>query len=662
MTLYNVLLTSGILTGAAFTTQAAPVSVADTLHEITVQTDLSRRPAAFRRDGTVIIGGKSAAEQPSFMGSGDAAGVLKTLPAVTTAAELQASLPVRGGSGGDNLFEADGVRIVNPMHMLGFYSAFNPAYYKNYSFRVGRLPACMANATGAVVTASSFGEPPSGLTGSLSAGLIESHGAVSVPAGRSSFSAGVRQSYLNLLFPDIIKMDETVIKYGFSEANANWDWRSDSVNTIRATFFFSRDRMNLDNDKGGRKDGEFGWRNIASGLSWQHRDLVTSLSVTNYHNDFDFSEGGRGVSLPSGMTQLTARAQMPAGDFDLEADISYRNCSGQHNELDNTAFDNPGRHAAEGSVAADWSRRFAGRWQIDAGLRLTCYHCNSYATVMPMPRLTLSWLFSSFSLYAAYSRTALFDQLIEETTASLPADFRLNCDGDIRPRDTHAVEAGIHGFISPVGIGYTAQVYWQRMFNVVEFDGSLIDLVNPGYNPAAHLTAGKGYAAGLTVALTRSYGRLRGRIGYNLGVARLKNKRYDDRYYAAPHDRLHDLKAVLSYDIFTNFTVSASFTHATGTHYTRAKYGYMIGENLICEYFPHNSSRLPSYNRLDLSANWIFLKKRRCRHTLNISVYNATAAHNVLFIYTSYSLDKGIHNRRSVMKSVIPSLSYAIEF
>lgn len=114
--------------------------------------------------------------------------------------------------------------------------------------------------------------------------------------------------------------------------------------------------------------------------------------------------------------------------------------------------------------------------------------------------------------------------------------------------------------------------------------------------------------------------------------------------------------------LFSTHEIFAKFTHATGTHYTKAKYGYMIGENLICEYFPHNSSRLPSYNRLDLSANWIFLRKGRCRHTLNVSVYNATAARNVLFVYTQYSVDKGIRNLESVMGSVIPSLSYAIEF
>ncbi len=47
---------------------------------------------------------------------------------------------------------------------------------------------------------------------------------------------------------------------------------------------------------------------------------------------------------------------------------------------------------------------------------------------------------------------------------------------------------------------------------------------------------------------------------------------------------------------------------------------------------------------------------------MNISVYNALASHNVLFRYTSYTLDKGIQQRESVMKAVIPSVAYTITF
>ncbi len=92
-----------------------------------------------------------------------------------------------------------------------------------------------------------------------------------------------------------------------------------------------------------------------------------------------------------------------------------------------------------------------------------------------------------------------------------------------------------------------------------------------------------------------------------------------------------------------------------------AKYGYIIGENLICEYYPHNSSRLPPYKRLDLSFTYQ-LKSRHLLHEFNLSVYNALASRNMLFMYNSYSLKDGVEVKKAVMKSVIPSVAYAIKF
>ena len=131
------------------------------------------------------------------------------------------------------------------------------------------------------------------------------------------------------------------------------------------------------------------------------------------------------------------------------------------------------------------------------------------------------------------------------------------------------------------------------------------------------------------------------------------------------YDRPHDFNATLSYTppfiAGSPLTIAGSYTYATGTPYTRARLGYMIGENLICEYYPHNSSRLPDYKRLDLSATWRFRGKAG-RHTLGVSVYNVLANHNTLFVYTSYSIDTGISQKQSVMKSVIPSINYIYEF
>lgn len=629
------------------------------LREIIVSKPVSRRVVRMDRNGLIGLSANSLAEQPSFMGGGDAVGLIRALPYVTTSAELQASLSVRGGSGGDNLFESDGVRVVNPMHMLGFYSTFNPAFYKGYSFRAGRFDALTASCTGGYMAAQSTGEPDPDFSGTVSAGLIESHGAVSVPLrkGTSSVKVGVRHNYISKIFPHILKLGATALKYGFTDANTAVAWRPDSLNLFNATVFYNRDRMTSDDRNHGRQYGRFGWENLCGSVTWQHDGIRTMLAASNYSNSFILSEGGREFDMPSRLTQLTARTMMPAGKTEIEADVNYRYSSGQYNRSLAGSFATASR-AFEGNAGIRYLWALPHNFTLEAGLRLSIYACGDYTAFRPQPRLTLSKNSGALYVFASYNRLCRFDALVEESGTSMPADFWINAGKNCPPADVHSFETGVTGYIAAADIRFIAEGYCRYLRHSNEFDGTLLDMLNPGFNPAEHLLDGKGYAAGLSVAVFRQWGRLRGRLSYNLGVARLKFDKFGDRYFPAPHDRLHDLSVNLSFDILNNLTAAVSYVHATGTPFTEARYGYMVGENLICEYFPHNSSRLPAYNRMDVSLTW-----RLPRHsTVNVSVYNAAACRNILFQYTSYSADEGIFTRKSVMNAIIPSITYAYAF
>lgn len=245
---------------------------------------------------------------------------------------------------------------------------------------------------------------------------------------------------------------------------------------------------------------------------------------------------------------------------------------------------------------------------------------------------------------------------------SLPADFWVCSDRRIPPLDSHNFEVGVTGFIPSLRLTYSFEGYYRKMTNCIEFAGSLLDLTNQAYAPLSDVVKGPGYSVGLSLSLMRQVGSVRGRLGYNLGTSEIKIEKFGNNWVPASIDRLHDLSATLTWQPFHKLTLSGTFTHATGLPYTRAKYGYMINENLICEYFPHNSSRLPAYNRLDLALGFTLLKNLRSTQIIRLSVYNVTAAHNVLFIYTSYSLKEGISINKAVMKNVIPSISYTYQF
>lgn len=632
-------------------------SMAVELEGFTVTATAPRRVLVTSPEGVVTIDPRFLGEQVSFMGSNDPLALVRSLPSVATVNDLQARMPVRGGSTGENLFESDGARVVNPLHMLGLFSAYNPAYYSGYTFIPGRIPATIRSLTSAYFGADSGMQPDSVCSGSVSAGLIESHGAMRVPVvpGRLSVAAGVRHTYLDAVFPRLLRLGSSLLKYGFTDVNASVTAAPGRGHLLKLSFFGNCDRMNVDDDRNGSKDGRMGWRNAAASVKWRYGAVGASMAWSGYSNTFSISEGGRRIDCPSWLSQFTAGAEASVGSVEIEADVSSRRVSGQNGFCRAASW--------EADVAADWRVALGRRVSLRAGMRAAAYFNGGYTAFRPQPRLEVEVaLDHGLAVYAGASRRVRFDRLVEETTAGLPADFWMCASADVAPLDVWGVQAGVSGVIPSAGVHFAAEAYGRLVRADGEFAGSLIDLSSPDYNPASDLMFGKGYAAGVSVSLVRQTGRLRGRAAYAWGVSRRRFDRYGDSYFPSAHDRPHDLSVSLSYDLLRRLTVAASFVYAAGTPYTRAKYGYMIGENLICEYFPHNSSRLPAYRRLDLAATWRPETRGRLGHSFNVSVYNVCAFRNILFRYTSYSVTDGIRQRQSVMDMVIPSVSYTLTF
>ena len=146
--LIAITMSAGVFLQSAGTTPADSLDTA--VHElqmITVSSSVSRRLLKMERDGAVDLLANHLGEQVTFLGGGDPLAVVRSLPSVATANDLQATVNVRGAATGDNLFCADNARVVNPLHMLGLFSAFNPAYYQGYTFRAGRVPSVIGSLT-----------------------------------------------------------------------------------------------------------------------------------------------------------------------------------------------------------------------------------------------------------------------------------------------------------------------------------------------------------------------------------------------------------------------------------------------------------------------------------------------------------------------------------
>ena len=172
----------------------------------------------------------------------------------------------------------------------------------------------------------------------------------------------------------------------------------------------------------------------------------------------------------------------------------------------------------------------------------------------------------------------------------------------------------------------------------------------------------------MEMMLKKNRGKVNGWISYTLGRA---ERSFPDimggAVFPAKHDRRHNLSIVGNYEPADRLAFSAVFVYATGTAYTPPSGIYIIGENMIQEYGPHNSARMPDYHRLDLSVTYSFKAKGRCRHSLNLSVYNVYARKNPLYRDLRFSYDLELKTLDLQMESVslyslVPSLSYTLKF
>lgn len=390
----TTLVTLGIALFLPALSAVQPDSVGNSrlLKEIQVKTVARRTLGLDMKSGQITIDGRNLGDEASLLASPDIIGFIRSNPAVATSNDLQATVSVRGGSPGDNRFMADMIPVFNPVHMLGLFSSYNPAFYRDYTFMPGRISAVLPSSSAALFQARSVFLPDTIFSGSVTAGLIESHGALNIPLvkKKSSLSFGARKTYLDLVFPKLLTLRNSTLYYGVSDFNVAGVWRTKNADIFRVSALFTKDNMRLNNGSVAR-DGKMGWGNIGAGMEYLHNNMETSLSFSHFHNRFFLQEGGRDLKLPSSITMVTARALLKGfRNLDFETDLNYIYSTGQSNLAITHEKKISDRDALRWNTAAAY-KKIIGSVFVEAGLRMSLYHTQRFTRLYPLPRVNISW-------------------------------------------------------------------------------------------------------------------------------------------------------------------------------------------------------------------------------------------------------------------------------
>jgi hypothetical protein len=186
------------------------------------------------------------------------------------------------------------------------------------------------------------------------------------------------------------------------------------------------------------------------------------------------------------------------------------------------------------------------------------------------------------------------------------------------------------------------------------------------------LLNGEARAKGLEFLFRKNEGKLTGRMAYTLSRSeqRTPGRTAEEvginngNWYFTPYDKTHDISITTNYDFNKKWDFSANFLFQTGQPITYPEAQYRFLNFSIPNFETRNSSRLPNYHRLDLSAVYTPNRKNKAFSGQWVfSVFNAYNRKNAASIRFQENTTTGQNEAiRLSIFGIIPSVTYNFKF
>lgn len=641
------------------------------LDSVTIRGSRYTSPVKQKTDGSIEWNLGMMDDMPKILGYADPVHFTQMLPGVQTNNEFRSSVNIQGCDHSHSRMSIAGVPIYNVSHLLGFFSVFNGAHYP--SMRLSKMPISSAasNVLGGELTMQLADSVPKRFNGEASVGLISSQGTLRMPLSRkASLTLSMRRSYLNMLYGQWLKADGQTINYSFYDVNATLLFKANETNSLLLDVYHGNDKVSFDEDRylSNMKDK---WGNTSVALHWKSHcqrgvNSKQSLYLTSYRNKFGLSMQGMSLELPSAITDIGYRGYMAWKRWTLGAEAVWHHIEPQRVEAVNVPFvyvTVPNTNAVEGSLSGDYTFPIANNIKLTGGLRWNVYHLSGYTASSLNPNLSLSYETYNTQLMAGY---AMRHQYLFQTGFSnmgLPTEFWLSCGNERKPQYVHELSISASQYLFRHQYRVSADVFYRRLFNQIEYSGSVLDYFNTQTDISSQLLFGNGENYGFSVMLNKCSGKLTGWISYSYTQAKRRFETMGSKRFPASHERPHEINVVGTYSFNNHWSIGGVFVYASGTPFTAPAYVAMYNQNLLINYGEHNANRLKPYIRLDLSVNYKWRGRWIRENGINLSLYNATSRSNEIFYYISTDDDGSFAYRATKFQlRILPSISYFCKF
>ncbi len=609
---------------------------------------------------------------PKILGNADPLHYAQMLPGVQTNAEYRSGIHVQGGESSQCAVTIEGVPIYNVNHLLGFFSTFNASHYSTMEVNKSGHEAVSANRLGGSLKLSSDAPLTDRLYGEASVGPMSSQGTVHVPVGKkTTVSLSLRRSYMNLLYGHWLSWKDANVAYTFYDANISVKHRLDDHNRLLVDYYGGADVGSF-TDPNYQSNMTATWGNQMGALHWIHTkgklQVKHTVYTTNYTNHFSINMTSLEATMPSGIYDLGYKGYVRYGNWKWGADVVYHTIHPQSmvstGSFNHTSTEAPRQQSVEASAGCEYLQPLHSNVSLSVGMKVPLFvdADNTFCPVDPVCSIRYDDYSTHVSLSYALQHQYLFQTGFSDV--GLPTEFWFSASEDNLPQYCHGLQLSGATSLLRNQFRVSADVFYKRLFNQIEYYGTVIDLVNKSNSIPQSLLHGDGSNLGFSAMLQKVSGTLTGWCSYTYTRALRRFVEMDRaKVFHAGHERPHELNVVLGYSPTGHWTMGTTMVYASGTPFTAPVSLSLINGNIITQYGEHNANRLRPYFRLDASVNYTWKGRRLKQQGVNLSLYNTTCHQNDLFwrINTRYD-GTFAYKPSSFVVDILPSISYFCKF
>ena len=649
---------------------------------------------------------------PAVLGETDVIKTITLLPGVTNAGEGASGFNVRGGGADQNLILLDEAIIFNSSHLFGFFSVFNPESIKDIRLYKGGIPAKYGGRVSSVLNIFQKEGNKNKFNSQGGLGLISSRLLLEGPIKKetTSFLFGGRSSYAHLFLPLIESVDNN--KAYFYDLNTKLSHRVNENNTIFLSGYFGRDVFDIDN----LFDLSYG--NSVANFRWNHlfsNKLFSNLSMIYSDYDYTLDFGLAEFDWNLGITNFNLKYDLKYYlneklkiEYGLNS-IYYKFDPGLiQPTTDNSTIQNQkleDKFAVENALYSSIDYKILPKLQLNFGLRLSNFlrlgqKINTYENDNPLlfinsvqiyeeatplgfieysksevikqftnlePRFSLAYkIADDKSFKISYNRMAQYLHLISNTNSPTPIDVWAPSGKYIDPQLLNQVAVGYFETFNNKIYSLQAEVFYKTIKNRLDYiDGAEL-IANDAIEQV--LLNGEARASGIEILFQKNEGKLTGWIAYTLSKSEQRTPGRTEEetginngnWYFTPYDKTHDFSLVSNYRINSGWNLNLNFIFQTGQPITYPNAQYQFQGFSIPNYEARNSSRLPSYHRLDISA--IYKPKNKAGEWV-FGIYNIYNRKNAASIRFQQNINNGTNEAvRLAIFGIIPSITYNFKF